>query len=72
MRQIDLSGPDGNAFALIGLARSFCRQLYPNEWKAKAEEIIEDMMSGDYSHLVNVFDENFSQVIELLNRPEED
>lgn len=63
---IDLSGPDGNAFCLMGYARDFCRQM-----KKDDTEIISDMMSSDYDHLVKVFEDNFPMVT-LLNKPGED
>ena len=55
---IDLTGPDGNAFNLLGLASKFGRQLGLN-----TEAILYEMQSGDYENLVNVFDKNFPFVI---------
>ena len=43
---IDLTGPDGNAFALIGYARKFAKQL--DFTKEQIETIIAEMMSRDY------------------------
>lgn len=59
--EIDLTGPDGNAFALIGYARDLARQLDLN-----AEDITEEMTSGDYENLVEVFDKNFGEYVTLL------
>lgn len=70
MVTIDLSGPDGNAFALMGYVKSIGRQLGYD--KEKIDQIISDMMSGDYLNLVSVFEENFSDVVELINVPDED
>ena len=39
MRQIDLSGPDGNAFALIGIARNWAKQLGKDATAITAEMI---------------------------------
>jgi hypothetical protein len=64
MRQLDLRGPDGNAFALLGYARDYGRQL---GWdKLKINAITNEMMSGDYRHLVGVFDREFGMIIELV------
>jgi len=51
---IDLTGPDGNAFALMGYAQQLSRQL-----DLDGNEIINNMKSGDYENLVQVFDKNF-------------
>ena len=60
---IDLAGPDGNAFFLMGYARQFSKQLGKN-----AEEIqvlIEEMTSGDYENLLQVFDREFGEFVDL-------
>ena len=56
--EIDLTGPDGNAFALMGYAKKFSKQL-----GLDSEEIISNMMSGDYDHLLDVMEENFGDFI---------
>lgn len=65
-RQIDLSGPEGNVFGLIGTATKWGKQL-----GLDTAAISADMMSGDYDHAVEVLEENFSEVCELLNKPGE-
>ena len=57
---IDLTGPDGNAYALMAFAERFARQLGLN-----SEKIIEDMMSSDYENLLQVFDSNFGSYVIL-------
>lgn len=57
---VDLSGPDGNAFYLIGLAKRLCKTFGMSD-----ERIVSDMMSGDYEHLINVFDRNFGSFVTL-------
>ena len=61
MRTINISGPNGNAFALMGYAQTFAKQL-----GIDSKPIIEDMMSGDYDNLLDVFKNNFSDVVELV------
>jgi hypothetical protein len=62
MVNIDLSGPDGNAFALMGYAKKFSRQLELND-----NVIIQEMMSGDYENLLEVFQKHFGDYV-TLNR----
>jgi len=57
---IDLTGPDGNAYALMAYAERFARQLGLN-----SEKIIEEMMSSDYENLLQVFDSNFGSFVIL-------
>ena len=58
--EIDLTGPDGNAFFLIGTASNLAKQLGLDR-----NSIKEEMMKGDYENLVNVFDKHFGQVVTL-------
>jgi len=61
--EIDLTGPEGNAFSLIAYARKFSRALcHSNE---KKHQIISDMMADDYDNLLNVFDNNFGKFVIL-------
>ncbi len=58
---IDLTGPDGNAFVLIGKAGNLSKQLGLDKGAIQAE-----MMQGDYDHLVKVFDKHFGDFVTLL------
>ena len=60
---IDLTGPEGNAFVLLGHARKLSRQLGWNA--AKSNSIQEEMTSGDYENLVETFDEYFGDYVIL-------
>jgi hypothetical protein len=57
---IDLTGPDGNAFALMGYANRFANQL-----KLPSEKIISEMREGDYEHLLQTFDKYFGDYVIL-------
>jgi hypothetical protein len=57
---IDLTGPDGNAFALMAYAKRFAKQL-----DLDYKKIQDEMMSGDYENLVQVFDDNFGHFVIL-------
>jgi hypothetical protein len=57
---IDLTGPDGNAFVLLGYAASYCKQL---GWDAGP--ILEEMKSSDYENLITVFDRHFGDFVIL-------
>ena len=67
-RVIDLRGPQGNAFALVGRAVELLRQL---DRRDEVHAIRTDMMSGDYDNLIRIFEENFSDYVELINKPGE-
>lgn len=69
-REIDLSGPMGNAFCLMGQARAWGKQL---GWdKQKQDDVMADMMSGDYEHLLEVFDKHFGDLCDLVRGHGED
>ena len=57
---IDLTGPDGNAFVLMGYAKQFARQLNLDH-----KTILDEMMSGDYENLLSVFDKYFGDYVVL-------
>tara|TARA_Y100000593_G_C4050358_1_gene209410 strand:+ start:50 stop:271 length:222 start_codon:yes stop_codon:yes gene_type:complete len=58
--EIDLTGPDGNAYVLLGYASNLAKQL-----KKDYNTIREDMTSDDYEHLVEVFDREFGNYVTL-------
>lgn len=58
--EIDLTGPDGNAFVLIGFAKSLSRQLGKD-----TEDIVNRMTSSDYENLITVFEEEFGEYVTL-------
>ena len=63
--KIDLDGPEGNAYVLLGLAKSFGKQLkYSHE---DISFLIEDMTGSDYAHLVRTFDMHFGDYVMLYN-----
>jgi hypothetical protein len=64
---IDISGSDGNAFALIGYAKKFAKQL-----DLDFRPIKDEMMSGDYDNLLRVFNKNFGNVVDLVGYKEEE
>tara|TARA_R110002074_G_scaffold116180_1_gene247323 strand:+ start:2118 stop:2342 length:225 start_codon:yes stop_codon:yes gene_type:complete len=62
-RIIDLTGPQGNAFYLLGIANSTSKQL--GHTKEEREKILNDMREGDYEQLIQVFDHNFGTIYTL-------
>ena len=60
---VDLTGPDGNAFALMGLATRLAKQLGIDSHTINV--IKTKMMSGDYEHLLKVFDKYFGDFVIL-------
>ena len=63
MINIDLTGPEGNAFVLLGYARNFCKQLGYD--KLHTERIIEEMTLTDYEGLLYTFDREFGTFVTL-------
>ena len=57
---IDLTGPQGNAFFLLGTAKDLAHQL-GLDW----ETIHNEMISGDYEDLIKVFDHYFGDFVVL-------
>lgn len=65
---IDLTGPDGNAFVLMGRAEDYARQL-GLDGKAITAEMRGENLPGadtDYAHLVAVFDKHFGDCVDLI------
>ena len=60
---IDLDGPDGNAFVLLGTAKRLAKQLCYN--KTETDSMLADMRSSDYEHLLKVFDKHFGDFVIL-------
>jgi len=58
--EIDLTGPQGNAFCLLGYAKSFSEQT-GKDWK----KISAEMRSGNYENLLKVFDREFGSFVTL-------
>lgn len=57
---IDLTGPDGNAFVLMGYAANFCKQLGLDK-----DKVIAEMKESDYENLIQVFDKYFGSFVIL-------
>ena len=57
---IDLTGPQGNAHYLMGRAIVLSKQL-----GLDSDSIIQDMKSGDYDNLIQVFDKHFGSFVVL-------
>ena len=60
---IDLTGPEGNAFYLLGTAMKLCKQI--NFSELATQGILEDLQNGDYEYLITRFDYYFGDVIDL-------
>ena len=61
--EIDLSGPEGNAFLLVGLAARLGKQLGMDKFRIKC--IQDEMMLSDYEMLVQTFDKWFGDHVIL-------
>ena len=64
---IDLNGPEGNVFSLIGLASVLLKQK--GHSVIFTQEVIDDMKSKDYKHALTVFESHLGDVVQFLNDP---
>jgi len=60
--RIDLSGPDGNAFVLLGIAKNICQK---NNIMGEWPRIQKEMTSGNYENLVQTLDKYFGSILIL-------
>ena len=60
--EIDLSGPEGNAFVLLGYASRLGKRMYGYE---KTEAILDEMRLSTYELLILTFDKYFGEVVTL-------
>ena len=58
--EIDLTGPQGNAYYILGVAKNLCKQV-----GVPFEPIMKEMTSGDYENLIKVFDDKFGSVVTM-------
>jgi len=61
--EIDLTGPQGNAYYLLSLADNLAKQLRYD--KARREKIKREMMLTDYEGLLYTFDREFGLLVTL-------
>ena len=61
--EIDLNGPEGNAWHLLGLAGSLGNQLKMSKFRIKC--IQDEMMLSDYEMVVQTFDKWFGDHVIL-------
>ena len=59
--KIDLSGPEGNAFVLLGYAKKMAKDL-----DLDYAAIRNEMMSSNYDNLLIVFEKHFGEFVELV------
>jgi hypothetical protein len=67
---IDLAGPDGNAFFLMGLADDWLKQM--GHTPDDRRKFLNRMQESDYNRLLDVFDEQFPNMATFLNDPRDD
>jgi hypothetical protein len=60
--EIDLTGPEGNVFVLMGKVSGLLRMQGRENEK---DRIISEMTSSDYENAVRVFDKEFGEIVVL-------
>ena len=58
---IDLTGPEGNAYFLLGYGKKLSKVLPNANW----DNIQKEMTSGDYENLIKTFDKYFGEFVDL-------
>jgi len=58
--EINLNGPQGNAYYLLGIATRLAKQLNKDP-----ELIKKEMMESDYEYLLKVFEREFGELVDL-------
>jgi hypothetical protein len=63
--EIDLTGPDGNVFHLMGVAKTIGQLLNQRRGAEYLDipALLTDMLSNDYEHAINVMEKNFGHMI---------
>ena len=61
--EIDLTGPEGNAFVLMGYAKRWGRQLGYSEHRIEC--LIDEMKLTTYEGLLHTFDREFGHFVTL-------
>ena len=56
--EIDLTGPDGNAFVLLAITKDLCNKT-GIEW----DPVYKEMTSGDYKNLLQTMDKYFGDIL---------
>jgi len=64
---IDLSGPKGNAFYILSVAKQLAKDL-----DLDGPAIHSEMISSDYNHLLEVFEKHFGEHVILRLDEDED
>ena len=59
-RILDLRGPEGNAFGILGLAYRWSKQL-----GLDTDSILKEMQSSDYMNLVLTFEKYFGDYVTI-------
>ena len=65
-REINLLGPQGNAYFLLATADNLSKQLDLGD--DVREKISDEMTSSDYENLIKVFDKYFGKFVDLTYR----
>jgi len=61
-KKLDIGGQKGNAFWVLGYAKTFAEQL-----GYEPDEILAEMKEADYDHLLAVFNKYFGDLVLLVS-----
>lgn len=61
--KIDLTGPQGNAYYILAMAKRLCKEF--GMTKTYEKDLLDEMTSGDYENLIQTFDKSFGSVVTM-------
>jgi hypothetical protein len=61
--EIDLTGPQGNAYYILAMAKRLCKEL--GMTKQYEKDLLDEMTSGDYENLLQTFDKSFGSFVTM-------
>ena len=61
--EIDLTGPQGNAYYILAMAKRLCKEF--GMTKTYEKDLLDEMTSSDYENLIQTFDKSFGSVVTM-------
>ena len=66
--EYDVSGPEGNAFVILGRARKWAKEVWGDKWEEKWKVIRKEATAGDYYNLLKTIEEAFNGSVKFVGR----
>ena len=66
--EYEIRGSAGNAFAILGTARQWAEQWWPEDWRGRWATIEGEATAGDYDHLLDTNEAAFRGSVRFTGR----